>query len=132
MSINWTVRLKNKAFWLALIPSLLLLVQQLAAVCGFTLDLTALQATVDAADAGAYQAIHLNNLQLTGAAAGNYTIPSSCVVAGNVTIAQAAANVHKRLRQVEFRTQAPDHPILWGAGDSYYLKFYIFQVCEEK
>ena len=43
MSINWTVRLKNKAFWLALIPSLLLLVQQLAAVCGFTLDLTALQ-----------------------------------------------------------------------------------------
>ena len=43
MSIHWTVRLKNKAFWLALIPSLLLLVQQLAAVCGFTLDLTALQ-----------------------------------------------------------------------------------------
>ena len=43
MSINWTVRLKNKAFWLALIPSRLLLVQQLAAVCGFTLDLTALQ-----------------------------------------------------------------------------------------
>lgn len=48
------------------------------------------------------------------------------------TIGQAAQNVHKRLRQVEFRTQAPDHPILWGAGDSYYLKFYIFQVCEER
>ena len=48
------------------------------------------------------------------------------------TIGQAAQNVHKRLRQVEFCTQAPDHPILWGAGDSYYLKFYIFQVCEEK
>lgn len=48
------------------------------------------------------------------------------------TIAQAAKSVHKRLRQVEFCTQAPDHPILWGAGDSYYLKFYIFQVCEEK
>ena len=47
------------------------------------------------------------------------------------TIGQAAQNVHKRLRQVEFRTQAPDHPILWGAGDSYYLKFYIFQVVEE-
>ena len=46
------------------------------------------------------------------------------------TIGQAARNAHKRLRQVEFRTQAPDHPILWGAGDSYYLKFYIFQVCE--
>ncbi len=48
------------------------------------------------------------------------------------TIGQAAQNVHKRLRQVEFRTQSPDHPILWGAGDSYYLKFYIFQVCDEK
>ena len=48
------------------------------------------------------------------------------------TIGQAAQNVHKRLRQVEFRTQAPDHPILWGAGDSYYLKFYVFQVVEEK
>jgi len=47
-------------------------------------------------------------------------------------IRQAASNVHKRLRQVEFRTQAPDHPILWAADESYYLKFYIFQVCEEK
>ena len=48
------------------------------------------------------------------------------------TIGQAANNVHKRLRQVEYRTQAPDHPILWAAEESYYLKFYIFQVCEEK
>lgn len=48
------------------------------------------------------------------------------------TIGQAARNVHKRLRQVEFRTQAPDHPILWAADESYYLKFYIFQVVEEK
>jgi 23S rRNA (cytosine1962-C5)-methyltransferase len=48
------------------------------------------------------------------------------------TINQAARNVHKRLRQVEFRTQAPDHPILWAADESYYLKFYIFQVCNEK
>ena len=48
------------------------------------------------------------------------------------TIGQAARNVHKRLRQVEYRTQAPDHPILWDAEDSYYLKFYIFQVCDEK
>lgn len=47
------------------------------------------------------------------------------------TIGQAAQNVHRRLRQVEFRTQAPDHPILWAADESYYLKFYIFQVCRE-
>lgn len=48
------------------------------------------------------------------------------------TIREAAGNVHKRLRQVEYRTQAADHPILWAAQESYYLKFYIFQVCDEK
>lgn len=48
------------------------------------------------------------------------------------TIGQAAKSARKRLRQVEYRTQAPDHPILWAADESYYLKFYIFQVCEEK
>jgi 23S rRNA (cytosine1962-C5)-methyltransferase len=48
------------------------------------------------------------------------------------TIRQAADGVHRRLRQVEYRTQAPDHPILWAADESYYLKFYIFQVVEEK
>ena len=48
------------------------------------------------------------------------------------TIGQAARNVHKRLRQVEYRTQAADHPILWSADESYYLKFYIFQVFDEK
>lgn len=46
-------------------------------------------------------------------------------------IGQAAGAVHKRLRQIEFRTQSPDHPILWSANESYYLKFYIFQVCNE-
>ena len=48
------------------------------------------------------------------------------------TIAEAAKNVHKRLRQIEYRTQAPDHPILWDSSESLYLKFYIFQVCDEK
>ena len=52
------------------------------------------------------------------------------------TIGQEARNVHKRLRQVEFRTQAPDHPILWANSanvpESYYLKFYIFQVVDER
>ena len=46
------------------------------------------------------------------------------------TIGEAARDAHRRLRQVEYRTQAPDHPILWGAGESYYLKFYIFQVVD--
>nr|WP_317365270.1 class I SAM-dependent rRNA methyltransferase [uncultured Blautia sp.] len=48
------------------------------------------------------------------------------------TIGQAARSAHKRLRQVEYRTQAPDHPILWSSDESYYLKFYIFQVCSDK
>jgi 23S rRNA (cytosine1962-C5)-methyltransferase len=50
------------------------------------------------------------------------------------TIQEAARSAHKRLRQVEFRTQSADHPILWTTAEetSYYLKFYIFQVCDEK
>lgn len=42
--INWTVRLKNKTFWLALIPALLLLIQAVAAVFGFTLEMSDIQA----------------------------------------------------------------------------------------
>lgn len=48
------------------------------------------------------------------------------------TIREAAAGAHRRLRQVEFSTQGPDHPILWAADSSYYLKFYIFQVVSER
>lgn len=38
--INWKVRIKNKSFWLAIIPALILLVQAVAAVFGFALDLS--------------------------------------------------------------------------------------------
>ena len=48
------------------------------------------------------------------------------------TIREAAKGAHRRLRQVEYRTQAADHPILWAADESYYLKFYLFQVVEER
>ena len=50
------------------------------------------------------------------------------------TIGQAARNVHKRLRQVEFRTQAPDHPILWAADESVRFRrgYGYFQVVDEK
>ena len=47
------------------------------------------------------------------------------------TLREAAHGAHRRLRQVEFRTQACDHPILWAADQSYYLKFYVFQVVDE-
>lgn len=52
------------------------------------------------------------------------------------TVKEAAKATHKRLRQIEFRTQGPDHPILWANStntpESYYLKFFIFQVLDEK
>ena len=41
---------------------------------------------------------------------------------------EAAGEAHVRIRQVEARTQAPDHPILWSAAESSYLKFYILQI----
>lgn len=41
-SINWIVRIKNKTFWLAIIPLVLLLVQQIGAMCGVTFDFTVL------------------------------------------------------------------------------------------
>lgn len=45
---------------------------------------------------------------------------------------QASREAHVRLRQVEARAQAPDHPILWAAEESYYLKFYIFQIVRDR
>ena len=38
MKINWIVRIKNKAFWLAIIPAVLLLIQAVADVVGYQLD----------------------------------------------------------------------------------------------
>ena len=81
-----------------------------------------------------YKEINLRALQLVKD--GGYLATCSCshfvdaALLGQ-TVHQAANNVRVRLRQVEFRTQAPDHPILWGAADSDYLKFFIFQVCRE-
>ena len=43
-------------------------------------------------------------------------------------ISQAAKAVHRRVRQVRFMTQAPDHPILWDADESSYLKLFILQL----
>lgn len=39
MRVNWLVRLKNKTFWLSFIPALLLLVQVIASVFGYSLEL---------------------------------------------------------------------------------------------
>ena len=69
---------------------------------------------------------------LRGARGNSGVILSQLLRGFTKTIKQAAMNSHVRLRQVEFRTQAPDHPILWAADESYYLKFYIFQVIKER
>lgn len=81
-----------------------------------------------------YREINLRGLKLVRD--GGYLVTCSCSHFMDPdlfakTIREAANGAHKRLRQVEFRTQACDHPILWAADQSYYLKFYIFQVCEE-
>ncbi len=82
-----------------------------------------------------YREINLRGLKLVKN--GGYLVTCSCSHFMDPqlfakTIREAANGAHKRLRQVEFRTQACDHPILWAADESYYLKFYIFQVVEEK
>ena len=82
-----------------------------------------------------YREINLRGLKLVKN--GGYLVTCSCSHFMDPqlfakTIREAANGAHKRLRQVEFRTQACDHPILWAADESYYLKFYIFQVVDER
>ena len=83
-----------------------------------------------------YREINIQGMKLTRN--GGYLATCSCshfmdAETFRTVIGQAARAAHRRLRQVEFRTQAPDHPILWsGDEESYYLKFYIFQVLEER
>lgn len=82
-----------------------------------------------------YNEINLRGMKLVKD--GGYLATCSCSHFMNQelfaqTIAGAARDARKRLRQIEFRTQSPDHPILWAADETYYLKFYLFQVTEEK
>ena len=49
MQMNWKVRIKNKAFWLAIIPALALVAQSIAAIFGYTIDLTTLVGKIQAA-----------------------------------------------------------------------------------
>ena len=44
------------------------------------------------------------------------------------TVLEADHDARRTLRQIEVRTQSSDHPILWNSDESYYLKFFIFQV----
>lgn len=88
------------------------------------------RSTIDGATRG-YKEINLRGIKLVKP--GGYFVTCSCSHfmypdLFRDTIAEAALDANRTLRQVEFRTQAADHPILWNSDESYYLKFYIFQV----
>lgn len=88
--------------------------------------------TINAAKRG-YREINLRGMKMVKK--GGYFITCSCSHYMSeellkTTIREAAQDAHKTLRQVEFRTQSADHPILWNSDESYYLKFFVFQVVE--
>ena len=88
------------------------------------------RSTTDGATRG-YKEINLRGIKLVKP--GGYFITCSCSHfmypdLFRDTIADAALDAQRTLRQVEFRAQAADHPILWNSDESYYLKFYIFLV----
>ncbi len=86
--------------------------------------------TINGAKRG-YKEINLRGLKMVKP--GGYFITCSCshYMSEELlrsTISEAAHDAHRILRQVEFRTQSSDHPILWNSDESYYLKFFVFQV----
>lgn len=88
------------------------------------------RSTIDGASRG-YKEINLRGMKLVKP--GGYLVTCSCSHfmypdLFRDTIAEAALDAKRTLRQVEFRTQSADHPILWNSDESYYLKFYVFQV----
>ncbi|SHE40629.1 class I SAM-dependent rRNA methyltransferase [Clostridium fallax] len=78
-----------------------------------------------------YKEINLRGIKMVKE--GGYFITCSCshYMSEDLlkkTIAEAATDAKRQLRQIEFRTQSADHPILWNSDESYYLKFFVFQV----
>ena len=86
--------------------------------------------TVESAQRG-YKEINLRALKLLprggyfATASCSHFMPSELFVK---MLRSAALDAGVELRQIEARQQAPDHPILWNVPETYYLKFYIFQV----
>ncbi len=86
--------------------------------------------TVDSAGRG-YKEINLKAMKLLPR--GGYLATCSCShfmtdELFKKMLSSAARDASVSLRQIEARTQAPDHPILWNVPETDYLKFYIFQV----
>ncbi len=86
--------------------------------------------TVDSAARG-YKEINYRAMKLLPP--GGYLATCSCshFMTGELFVKMlhdAARDAGVRLRQIEARQQAPDHPILWNVPETDYLKFYLFQV----
>jgi 23S rRNA (cytosine1962-C5)-methyltransferase len=67
---------------------------------------------------------------------GGFLVTSSCtnLVPPDMflkTIEMAAKDARKNIRQVTFKAQASDHPILWGLDNTNYLKFLIVEVTDK-
>jgi 23S rRNA (cytosine1962-C5)-methyltransferase len=78
-----------------------------------------------------YKEINLRGIKLIKP--GGFLVTSSCtnLVSPEMfleTINAAARDARRKLRQVTFRAQASDHPILWGLENTNYLKFLIMEV----
>jgi 23S rRNA (cytosine1962-C5)-methyltransferase len=78
-----------------------------------------------------YKEINLRGIKLVKP--GGFLVTASCtnLVPRDLfleTIAMAAKDARRKLRQVTFQTQAPDHPIIWDMENTQYLKFLIVQV----
>ncbi|MGN6618004.1 MAG: class I SAM-dependent rRNA methyltransferase [Ilyomonas sp.] len=81
-----------------------------------------------------YKEINLRGMKLVKN--GGFLVTSSCtnLVSPELflqTIAMAAKDARKNIRQVTFRSQASDHPIIWGMENTNYLKFLIVEVTDK-
>ena len=78
-----------------------------------------------------YKEINLRGMKLVKN--GGFLVTSSCtnLISPDLfldTLAAAARDAKKRIRQVTFKAQASDHPIIWGLENTNYLKFLIVEV----
>lgn len=78
-----------------------------------------------------YKEINLRGMKLVRP--GGFLVTSSCTNLVNAAlflqiIELAARDARRKIRQVLFQTQSPDHPIVWGQENTHYLKFLIVQV----
>lgn len=88
------------------------------------------RATIEKAITG-YKEINLRGMKLLKK--GGFLVTSSCTNLVNPElflkiIDMAAKDAKRKIRQVLFQTQSPDHPIVWNMENTHYLKFLIIEV----